>query len=255
MPELYSLHILDMAIVERYVAAVTGAAEPDSVIPDAPEWSADLVRRARIGFERANAGQKEGANIISFGLAQALATTHPTFLLPNAGLTAWEARTDRGIGMLMRPPSRLFGEAGLPIPIARAMPIRVDTDMSMMGGAHIPARLIPNLQSLLDTKAERLVRRLVEAEYDGVTLVGMMIEAADTAAAQNAGLYEALDVIVPEAPEGDPPGARVIAPDRNRIPAELRFRLEEAAKPPKKPGFFERLFRRGAREGEFPGNV
>jgi hypothetical protein len=250
MAELYSLHILDMAIVVRYVAAVTGAAEPESVIPDVPDWSADLVRRARVGFERANAGQQQGANTISYGLAQALATTHPSFFLPNAGLTAWEARTDRGIGMLMRPPSRLFGEAGLPIPIARTMPIRVDPSMGMMGGAHIPARLIPNLQSLLDTKAEKLVRRLVEAEYDGVTLVGMLIEAADAAAAQRAGLYEALDVIVPEAPEGDPPGTRVIAPDRDRIPPELRIRLEEAAKPPKKPGFFERLFRRGAHEDD-----
>ncbi len=251
MAELYSLHILDMAIVARYVAAVTGAAEPESVLPDAPEWSAEVVRRARIGFERANAGQQQGANIISFGLAQALATTHPSYMLPNAGLTAWEARTDRGIGMLMRPPSRLFGEAGLPIPIARAMPIRVDPNMSMMGGAHIPARLIPNLQSLHDTKAEMLVRRLVEAEYDGVTLVGMMIEIADAAAAQNAGLYEALDVFVPEAPQADPPGARVITPDRDRIPQELRLRLEEAAKPPKKPGLFDKLFRRSAPQEEF----
>lgn len=248
MAELYTLHILDMAIVTRYVAAVTGAAEPESVIPDAPQWSGELVRRARVGFERANAGQEQGANTISFGLAQALATTHPSYLIPNAGLTAWEARTDRGIGMLMRPPSRLFGEAGLPIPISRAMPIRVDTSQSMMGGAHIPARLIPNLQALLDTKAEKLVRRLVEAEYDGVNLVGLLIEAADAAAAQNAGLYEALDVIVPEAPEGDPPGTRVIVPGRERIPQEIRFRLEEAAKPPKQPGFFEKLFRRAAPE-------
>lgn len=252
MAELYSLHLLDMAIVARYVAAVAGGAEPASVVPQAPEWSAELVHRARVGFERANAGQEQGANIISYGLAQALATAHPSFLIPNAGLTAWEARTDRGVGMLMRPPSRLFGEAGLPIAIARAMPIRVDPSFSMMGGAHIPARLIPNLQTLLDDKAERMVRRLVEAEYDGVGLVSLMIEAADAAAAQNAGLYEALDVIVPEAPRGDPPGARVITPDPSRMPPELRFRLEEAAKPPKKPGLFERLFRRGSRQEGFP---
>jgi hypothetical protein len=246
MTELCTLHLLDPEIVDRYVAAVTGGAEPDAVLPWAPEWSARIVHAARVGFERAGAGQEQGANIISYGLAQALATSQPTFLLPGAGLTAWEARFDRGLGMLMRPPSRLFGEAGLPVPIARAMPIRVDLGGGMMGGAHVPARLIPQLQRLLESKAERLVRRLVEAERDGVALLGLYIEAADAAAAQRVGLYEALDVIVPEAPEADPPGARVFQPDKKRIPAALRHRLEEAAKPPKKPGLVDKLFKRSA---------
>jgi hypothetical protein len=43
----------------------------------------------------------------------------------------------------------------------------------------------------------------------------------------------------------------VITPDRDRIPQELRFRLEEAAKPPKKPGLFDKLFRRSAPQEEF----
>lgn len=247
MSELSTLHVLDISVVTRYVAAVIGQAEPEALVPAAPAWSARVVQAARVGYERAYAGQELGANIISYGLAQVLAASQPTFLLPNAGLTAWEARIDRGIGMLMRPPSRLFGETGLPIAIARAMPIRVDRGGGMMGGAHIPARLIPELQRLLDAKAERVVRRLVEAEYDGVTLLGQMIEAADTAAANGLGLYEALDVIVPDAPEADPPGARVMMPDRNRIPPDLRHRLEEAAKPPKKPGLMTRLLNRGSR--------
>lgn len=245
MSELCTLHLLDPVIVGRYLAAVTGGAAPETLIPEAPDWSAGVIRTARIGYEQAAAGQEAGANKISYGLAQALATSHPTFLLPDAGLTAWEARIDRGLGMLMRPPSRLFGETGLPVAIARAMPIRVDLGAGMMGGAHVPARLIPDLQRLLESKAERLVRRLVEAEYDGVALVGLMIEAADSAAAQHLGLYEALDVIVPEAPAADPPGARVILPDRKRLPPELRRRLEEAAKPPYQPGLVARLFKRG----------
>jgi hypothetical protein len=148
--------------------------------------------------------------------------------------------------MLMRPPSRLFGDAGLPPAIARAMPIRVDLGGGMMGGAYIPARLISNLRHLLDTRAERMIRRMVEADYDGVPLLGIMIEAADAAAAADLGLYEALDVVVPEAPEADPPGARVVLPDRKRLPRELRQRLEEAAKPPKKPGLVARLLKRGS---------
>ena len=249
MSELCTLHLLDPVIVDRYLAVVTGTAAPETLVPEAPAWSADVVRKARVGYEQAAAGQEAGANKISYGLAQALAASHPTFLLPDAGLTVWEARIDRSIGMLMRPPSRLFGEAGLPIAIARAMPIRLDLGAGIMGGAHVPARLIPDLQRLLETKAERLVRRLVEAEQDGVSLLGLMIEAADTAAAHNLGLYEALDVIVPEAPAADPPGARVIPPDRKRLPPDLRRRLEEAAKPPKQPGLVSRLFKRGPGSG------
>jgi hypothetical protein len=245
MSNLCTLHLLDETLVRRYVAAVTGQIEPAALVPDAPDWSARLAQAARVGYERATAGQEAGANALTHGLAQVLATSQPTFLLPNAGLTAWEARIDRGVGMLMRPPSRLFGDAGLPLAIARAMPIRVDLGGGMMGGAYIPARLIPNLRHLLDTRAERMVRRMVEADYDGVPLLGILIEAADAAANSGLGLYEALDVIVPEAPEADPPGARVILPDRKRMPRELRLRLEEAAKPPKKPGLVARLLKRG----------
>lgn len=245
MSELCTLHLLDESVVGRYVAAVLGQIEPETLVAEAPAWSERVVRGARIGFERAYAGQELGANSLTYHLAQVLSVGEPVFLLPNAGLTAWEARIDRGVGMLMRPPSRLFGDAGLPVGIARGMPIRVDLGGGMMGGAYVPARLIPQLQRQLDTRAERTVRRLVEAEYDAVPLLGLMIEAVDAAAARGLGLYEALDVIVPEAPEADPPGARVIEPDRKRMPRELRHRLEEAAKPPKKPGLVTRLLKRG----------
>ena len=245
MAELCTLHPLDPDVVARYVRSVAAEADPRSVIPAAPEWSERLVATAQRGYERARTGSEPGANAVSYGLAQALATAHPTYLLPGAGLTVWEARIDRGVGMLLRPPSRLFGEAGLVTRAARAMPIRLDLGAGMMGGAHIPARLVPDLQRLLEARTERLVRRLVEAELDGVAILGLWMESAAYAAERGLGLYEALDVVVPEAPEADPPGARVLVPDRKRLDPALRRRLEEAAKPPKQPGLVARLLGRG----------
>ena len=247
MAELCPLHPLELEVVARSVRAVNDAADPQTVIPAAPGWSERLVGRAQRGYERARAGSEPGANAVSYGLAQALATAHPTYILPGAGLTVWEARIDRGIGMLLRPPSRLFGEAGLVTPAARAMPIRLDLGAGMMGGAHIPARLVPDLQRLLEARTERLVRRLIEAELDGVAILGLLMEAVAYAAERGLGLYEALDVITPEAPEADPPGARVLTPDRKRLDPALRRRLEEAAKPPKQPGLAAHLFGRRSR--------
>ena len=244
MAELCTLHPLDPAVVHRYVGALTTESDPRSVVPADPVWSEGLLVSARRGYERARAGNERGANAVSYGLAQALATAHPTYLLPGVGLTVWEARIDRGIGMLLRPPSRLFGEAGLATAAARAMPIRLDLHAGMMGGAHIPARLVPDLQRLLETRTERLVRRLIEAELDGVAILGLLMGATAYAAERGLGLYEALDVITPEAPQADPPGSRLLVPDRKRLEPTLRRRLEEAAKPPKQPGLVARLLGR-----------
>jgi hypothetical protein len=54
-----------------------------------------------------------------------------------------------------------------------------------------------------------------------------------------------VDVIVIDAPQATPPGARVVYPDRKRLPKDLRRRLEESAKPPKQPGLLSRLMGRG----------
>ena len=244
MAELCSLHPLDDALVAQYVRAVTGQAGPDSLSAADPAWWERLVVSARRGLERAQAGNEAGANAVTYGLARALATAHPSYLLIGAGLTIWEARIDRGIGMLLRPPSRRFGEAGLAIAAARAMPIRLDLGAGMMGGAHVPARLVPDLQRLLETRTERLLRRLIENELDGVAILGLLLEACAYAAAHGYGLYEALDVITPEAPEADPPGSLVLVPNRKRLEPALRRRLEVAAKPPKQPGLAARLLGR-----------
>ena len=247
MGELSSLHPLDPEIVARYLDAVTGAADAQALVPADPAWSERMVAAARRGYERARSGNEAGANAVSFGLAQALATAHPTYLLAGAGFSIWEARIDRGIGMLLRPPARLFGEAGLATAAARAMPIRLDLGAGVMGGAHVPARLVPDLRRLLETRTERLVRRLIEAELDGVAILGLLMEATAYADDRGLGLYEALDVITPEAPEADPPGSRVLLPNRKRLDPALRRRLEEAAKPPKQPGLAARLFGRRGR--------
>lgn len=248
MSERASLHPLDPELVARYTRAVLGDLDPEAVAPSHPAWSRELIAAARRGYARALEGNELGANAVTYGLARALAAVHPTFYLPGAGLTQWEARIDRGAGMLLRPPSRLFGEFGLPIAAARTMPIRLDGHASSMGGAHVPARLVPGLQELLGTRETRLVRRLVDAEMDPAPIFATLLAATAYAHERGLGLYEALDVVLPEAPAMQPPGIQIVFLQDKQIDPELRKRLEEAAKPPKpakKPGLFARLLGRG----------
>jgi hypothetical protein len=113
---------------------------------------------------------------------------------------------------------------------------------------------MPDFEQLLDKRLERLVRRLIDAELDGVSVMGLVIEAVRYAREQGLGLYEAIDVITPDAPEAVPPGARVIVADRKRLDPALRHRLEKAAKPPKKPGLIRRMLGRGSQppDGRLP---
>jgi hypothetical protein len=219
MSEGTTLHPIDPELLRRYVAAVGGALPAEALVVATrdPAWCGTLLARAARGYDGALRGEERGANAVSLGLAQLLATAHPTFFLPGAGFSFWEARIDRGLGMLLRPPSRLFGEAGLETAAARAMPIRVDASGGAMGGAFVPARLVPQLRAQLDERETRLLRRLAEAEMDAVPLYGLLLEAVAYADERGLGLYEAIDAIVPEAPEADPPGAWIVAPDRKRL--------------------------------------
>ena len=169
----------------------------------------------------------------------------PVFFVPGAGFTQLESRFDRGIGMLLRPPSRLFADAGLEIAVARAMPIRLDAFGGSMGGAFMPPLLVPQFCDLLETRMGRLARRMAEAELDAPAFVGLLLEAATYAAERGLGMFEASDVIVPGVPESQPPGLRLLQPDRKRLERRLRLRLEEAARPPREPGVLSRLFGRG----------
>lgn len=246
MNEFATLHPYDPVFVVRYVAAVRGELAPAELMPGAPTWAAREIARAQRGLALALDGSEAGANVVSQGLARLLGATEPVYFAPGAGFTQLEARYDRGIGMLLRPPSRLFTDAGLDIAAARAMPIRLDASGGgTMGGAFMSPDLTVQFRDQLDGRMERLARRMAEAELDAPAYVGLLLEAASYAADRGLGLYEAADVIVPGVPESEPPGMRVIAPDRKRLERGLRARLEEASRPPKEPGLLARLFGRG----------
>lgn len=244
---IVSLHPIDPGTVDRYVAALgAGRLEPASNGAVASPLGGDAVR-ARAGDERA-------ATRLTYGLARALGQAAPVFVHEDAfGFSFWEAQVDRPLGMLMRPPARLFIEAGLDAPVARTMPTRLDFQMGMMGGAYIPARLMDRALALIDEHMERSVKRLMDAEYDPMASVGLMYEAVAYARAQGVGLYEALDVTGPGG-EGLP-GATVYGPDRKRLDREVADRIAAYQKPPKKPGVWQRVLGRGSSPASVNGHV
>lgn len=245
MSELVTVHPYDPAFVARYVQAVRGDLPAADLVPGAPVWVERELRRAREGYARALGGDEEGANRVNYGLARVLAATEPVFVLPSAGFTQIEARYERGIGMLLRPPSRLFADAGLEIAAARAMPIRLDAAGGGMGGAYIPPNLTPQFRESLEQRLERLARHMAEAELDAPALLGVLLAAAAYAADGGWGLYEAIDVFVPSEVASEPPGMRAVIPDRKRLDRALRQKLETASRPPKEPGLLARLLGRG----------
>lgn len=220
--EPISLHPFDPAIAKRFVEMLTASRSVDLAL--------------------AQTGDEAASNRITLALGQLLAREHPSFFGDGFGLTTWEARVDRGIGMLMRPPSRLFIDAGLDRKQVEAMPIRLDLQGGLMGGAWIPPRLMPNLRELLDSRLERMARRLHEAEYDAFAMLGLMHQAAGYAAERKLGLFEAVGVIGPHGEHTD--GIRVIVPDRKRMDVELLRRIETAILPPKRQGLISRILGR-----------
>jgi hypothetical protein len=199
---------------------------------------------ALAGLSAAEHGDERGSAPLTLGLARFLAEGEPIFFHDSLSLTTFEARIDRGIGMLMRPPSRLFMDAGLDAAIARHLPIRLDLQDGAMGGAYVPARLIPDMQRILDERMTRIVRRLSEADYDAVPALGLLIEATDYVAGRGLGLYEAIDAVAPDQLESLPAGSRLLLADPKRLERDLRKRLEAAAKPEKQPGLIKRVFTR-----------
>lgn len=236
--EVISLHPFDPEIARRYVAALAGDGHPDPAWDE--WWNAGLVRACK----HARLGDESAINQLTLGLAWALGSHHPSFLHDGFGLTVWEARVDRGVGMLMRPPSRLFTDAGMDTTTARTMPIRIDIQSGLMGGAYVPARLIKDLQAIIETRFDRTVRRLVDAGYDPVRTMGLITEAIAFARQNGLGLYEAMDAVGPDGQAM--PGMRVIEPDPKRLGKEFRQRVALARKPPKVKGtsLLDRALRR-----------
>lgn len=243
--EPITLHPFDPTIAVHFVAALTGDISSDAAfaraVPDS--LSHDL--------ERARQGDEAASNRITLAFAHIVAGQHPTFFHDGFGLTTWEARVDRGIGMLMRPPSRLFIEAGLDRRQVDAMPIRLDLHGGLMGGAWIPPRLIDRFRELLDARLERMAKRLYEAESDPFALLGLMDAAASYAADHQLGLFEAIGIVGPYGEHSSE--LRIVVADPKRINPDLRLRIETAITPPKKPGLFSRL--RGKSQTSANGHV
>lgn len=234
--ELTSLHPFDPDVARRYVRVLRGE-EP---VP--AEWRFFWGGLPANVLEQARSGNEQAANNVTFGLAQALARAQPVFFHDGFGLSVWEARTDRGVGMLMRPPSRLFADAGLDAAASRVMPIRLDLQHGMMGGAWIPARLVPDLANLVESRLERMARRLHEGDDDPFAMLGLLLDATRYAQDRGLGLFEAMDVV---GPDGEaPPDVQVVRADRKRLDPEIRMRIEAAIKPPRKPGLLSRVLGR-----------
>lgn len=172
MSEFATLHPYDPAFVQRYVAVVRGDAPAAGLLPHAPGWAAHEIARAQRG-PRARAGGRGSGRQHPQSRTGATVGRHDAGLLrARPGLTQLEARFDRGIGMLLRPPSRLFADAGLETVAARRMPIRLDASGGSMGGAVLPPNQVAQFRARLETSLERLARRMAEAEMDAPAYVG-----------------------------------------------------------------------------------
>lgn len=245
MRTMTSLHLIDPKWATEFVAALQSGS--DAPLPGLSEQSSRRWREsANQGLARAGSGREAGANQFTSAFAVWLSGRSAVVLAPDSSLTTWEARVDRGIGMLMRPPSRLFVEAGLPQKVVHSLPIRLDANMGMMGGAFIPPRLMPALLELLDSRLERMIRRLTEADMDPAAIYSAMFTAATLARERGHGLYEAQDIAL----EGMlPASASIVLPNPMSLDAALRERIVIAARPSekeRKPGLVGKLLGRRA---------
>lgn len=232
--ELYSLIPLPDDAAATFLRLVsTGGVSADGNTPG------DLA--TRFWFARIAQNPRPRPNDLTFAFASWLSLTQPVFAHQGLSLSSWEARVDRGSGMLLRPPSRMFIDAGLDPADARKMPIRIEGGDGMMGGAFVPARLVGQYLERLDNNLERSVRRLDEAELDGPALMGLMIEAARYAEQHGTGLYEAADLLDPADSATWPPGVRVVTHTKDTA---LQERIRAATQPQKDPGVLARLFGR-----------
>lgn len=243
--EPITLHPFDPTIAVRFVAALTGDISSDA------DMAAAIPESLSRDLERARQGDEVASNRISLAFANIVAGQHPTFFHDGFGLTTWEARVDRGIGMLMRPPSRLFIDAGLERRQVEAMPIRLDLHGGLMGGAWIPPHLIDRFRELLDARLERMAKRLHESESDPFALLGLMDAAASYAAEHRLGLYEAIGIVGPYGEHRS--DLRIVVADPKRLNAALRLRIHTAITPPRKPGLFSRL--RGKSQTSANGHI
>jgi hypothetical protein len=232
--ELNTLHPLSDDAASTFVRLISpGALSADGNTPDS--------LAGRFWFDRIAGASHPRPNDISFGFGAWLATQQPVFARQWLSLSSWEARVDRGSGMLLRPPSRLFIDAGLDPAIARSMPIRIEGGDGLMGGAWLPARLTGAYLERLDRYLERSVRRMNDADLDGIALMSLMVEAVRYASLNGLGLYEMVDLLDPADSSTWPSDARVVTRSSDKA---LDERIRLAKQPAKEPGLIARLLGR-----------
>ncbi len=240
-----AIHPFDPQLAARFVSALSTAHPVVGVESiDRTHWLAERLAASAGAVPAAEAGRETAANVITLALAQVAAAAQPSWVFDGLSLTTIEASIDRGVGMLLRPPSRLFTDNGFSVGAARTMPIRLDQGAGLMGGAYIPPHLVPKLRELIETREERLARRLHEAEYDAVAVIGHLTDLVGYAEGRGLGLYESLDAVLPDEPRANPPGAIVHVADRRRVDREMAKRINDAINP-RKPGLFARFFGNG----------
>src|SRR5688572_20085798 len=128
---MFSLHPIKTSEVRAFIEACQrgGSSSPG-------------VERGSIGFEWMRRNDSRGPAMLTSGLELFLAERGPTFVFPDASLSKWEANIERGIGMYLRPPSRLFVDAGIERALVQGLPMRLDSSGGVMGGAFVPAHLV-----------------------------------------------------------------------------------------------------------------
>lgn len=223
--QLITIHLYDPEIATTYISALRGESDATWAW-----WQADLPELFSSDMSETDASR------VSAGLARAMSDSHPTFHYNGFGLTPWEAQFDRGIGMIMRPPARAFVDNGVHPIVTGKMPIRLDLQGGIMGGAWIPPHLIGNLDQLIDSRLEIWARRMVETEVDPYPMLATMRMVCDEAMAKGVGLIEAINILEP--------GFQVIeTPDRKKMNQDLRGRIDATIEPEKK-GLLGRFFGR-----------
>lgn len=223
--QLITVHMYSPDIAEQFVRALRG-----DTVPDWSWWDSDLPDLVKKPLD------ENSANRITTALARAMAEANPTFHLEGFGLTPWEAMIDRGIGMLMRPPARVFVDNDIHPLIVHSMPIRLDLQGGIMGGAWIPPHLVEKLDELVDKRLELWAKRLQEAEHDPYPMLATMRMAVDQAKSSGLGLIEAINILEP--------GTQVIeTPQKKKMDPALRARID-AALQEEKQSLIDKLFRK-----------
>ena len=93
---MYTLHPITTELVSAFLQGIESQSDDSGVM------------RAQQGMAWLRAGDSRGPDVVTHSLALFLTLRVPVFTLTDISLTGWEATIDRGVGMLLRPPSRIF---------------------------------------------------------------------------------------------------------------------------------------------------